>query len=323
VRAVAALACLAFAAAAAAEPPHPGGDWAFAPKDARPHPSTRYGLPFDPVFPRYLTYTDTHTGRNRHALDFVLPTGTPVWAAREGVVARVVDGFTEGGLDPALMNSANLVAVLHADGTFALYVHLSPGIPVKEGERVARGQVIGASGHTGFSSGPHLHFVVCRNGVDGVTSIPFRFGAPGTAGFVPKIGSYVGFPPRPTIELALYDASGKPIRPGVALPVRAGDETRIRVEARPTGAAARDVTGHPRLFLVSMTPWNLDVLGPGELAFRPMAQYAREWDVDLDVATVGVFFLNGEQREIGLGKVEFHFIDRIRKTPRAEAPRER
>ena len=41
------------------------------------------------------------------------------------------------------------------------------------------------------------------------------------------------------------------------------------------------------------------------------------------VATVGVFFLNGEQREIGLGKVEFHFIDRIRKTPRAEAPRER
>ena len=238
-RAVAALACLAFAAAAAAEPPPPGGEWAFAPKDARPHPSTRYGLPFDPVFPRYLTYTDTHTGRNRHALDFVLPTGTPVWAAREGVVARVVDGFTEGGLDPALMNSANLVAVLHADGTFALYVHLSPGIPVKEGERVARGQVIGASGHTGFSSGPHLHFVVCRNGVDGVTSIPFRFGAPGTAGFLPKIGSYVGFPPRPTIELAFYDASGKPIRPGVALPVRAGEEARIRVEARRDGGSVR------------------------------------------------------------------------------------
>lgn len=287
-------------------------EWAFAPTDARPDPAARYGLPFEPVFPRYLNDTDTHTGRHQHAFDFVMPVGTPVWAAREGVVARVVDGFTKGGDDPALGKFANVVYVLHGDGTFASYVHLSPGIPVKEGERVSRGQVIASSGQTGFSAAPHLHFAVTRNGPDGPQSIPIRFGRPQTEGFVPKIGTYVGFLPTPTIELALY-TDGGPVRPGTFVSVRSGERARIRVEAKPPGGPARDVTQHPRLQLVSMTPWNLEVVGPGEVVFRPMKEFPLEWGLDLDLAAVGVFFLNGEQREVGLGKVEFRLTDRIRK----------
>ncbi|MGH7288853.1 MAG: M23 family metallopeptidase [Myxococcota bacterium] len=287
-------------------------EWAFAPNDARPDPAARYGLPFDPVLPRYLNDTDTHTGSNLHAFDFVMPVGTPVRAAREGVVARVVDGFTEGGPDPALARFGNVVFVLHGDGTFASYVHLAPGIPVKEGERVSRGQVIASSGQTGYSGAPHLHFAVHRKGPDGPQSIPIRFGRPGGEGFLPKVGTYVGFPPTPNIELLLYTDGGL-VRSGALVSARSGERARIRVEARPPGGPARDVTQHPRLQLVSMTPWNLEVVGPGEVVFRPMGEFPLEWGLDLDLAAVGVFFLNGEQREVGLGKVEFRLIDRIRK----------
>jgi murein DD-endopeptidase MepM/ murein hydrolase activator NlpD len=202
--------------------------------------------------------------------------------------------------------------VLHTDGTFASYVHLSPGIPVKEGERVSRGQGIGSSGHTGYSGAPHLHFAVHRNGPDGPHSIPIRFGLPNTEGFVPKLATWVGFPPTPNVELALYTDAG-PVAPGTFVSARSGERARIRVEVRPPRAAPRDVTAHPRLQLVSMTPWNLDVVGPGEVVLRPMKQFPPEWGGDFDLAAVGIFFLNGEAREIGLGKVEFRITDRIPK----------
>jgi murein DD-endopeptidase MepM/ murein hydrolase activator NlpD len=287
-----------------------GAEWAFAPKGAQPDPAARYGLPYDPTFPRFLQNTDTHDAASEHhALDFVLPIGTSVWAARDGVVARVIDGFTKGGRDRALAPFANRVYVLHADGTFASYGHLSPGISVQEGARVSRGQVIGSSGHTGYSGAPHLHFGVYRNGPDGLHAIPVRFGRPGTEGFVPELATWVGFLPRPTVDLAVY-SNGVLVSAGAVVSARSGELARLRVEVRRLGAQARDVTAHPRLQLISMTPWNLDVIGPGEVALRPMEQFPLEWSEGFDLAAVGIFFLNGAEREVGLGKVEFHLTDR-------------
>jgi murein DD-endopeptidase MepM/ murein hydrolase activator NlpD len=288
---------------------------AFAPRGAVHDSAARYGLPFDPLVPRVLGQgnggTYSHTGREFYAFDFVMPVGSPVRAAREGVVAEVIDGFTKGGGDLALLPFANVVRVLHADGTFAEYVHLEAGIPVKEGERVKRGQVLARSGQTGYAAAPHLHFEVERVDPDGLNaqSLPIRFGRPGGAGFVPKAGDYVGFPPKPNLELVLY-ADDHPAPTGEMVKARSGQDIRIRVEARRPGGPARDVTGHPQLRLVSMTPWNLTVTGPGEVSLRPMQDFSEEWGLRLDVATVGVFFLNRAEREIGLGKVEFWLEDR-------------
>ena len=288
--------------------------YAFAPRNAVHDPNERYALPFDPLIPRILGQGPggeySHTGANQHAFDFVMPVGTPVRAAREGVVGRVVDGFTKGGKDPALKPYANLVHVLHADGSFAAYVHLSPGIAVKEGERVARGQVIARSGQTGFSGAPHLHFAVERVDEDGLrhSSLPIRFGRRGHPGFVPKQEDWVGFPPKPTLELALY-ADGRKTSAGQLVPGRSGQKVSVRVEALPPGAPPRDVTAHPKLQLVAMTPWNLEIVGPGEAVFRPMQDFTKEWGLNLDVAVIGVFYLNREERQIGLGKLEFHLTD--------------
>lgn len=133
--------------------------------DARPDPGARYVFPFAHGTKHRLGqgYDGrlSHTGESRYALDFHMARGTPVHAAREGVVIDVVDDFTREGLDPAAGETGNRVLVLHRDGTFATYGHLQPrGAKVRPGDRVRAGQPLGQSGNTGSSSGPHLHFQV-------------------------------------------------------------------------------------------------------------------------------------------------------------------
>jgi murein DD-endopeptidase MepM/ murein hydrolase activator NlpD len=154
-----------------------------------------YRIPFGGETPRQLSQGAgggySHDGRMRHCFDFRMPEGTPVLAAREGVVALVRDGFERGGPRKALRDQANRVDVLHEDGTFSEYVHLRKGVEVKVGERVEAGARLGRSGNSGYSSAPHLHFAVWKRAVDGERdSVPVRFeGQPG--GYVPVAGSYV------------------------------------------------------------------------------------------------------------------------------------
>lgn len=115
--------------------------------------------------------------QNRFAVDFAVPEGTPVLAAREGVVMQVESDFHRAGMDREKYASrANHIRILHDDGTMAAYAHLAAdhGVLVREGQRVRAGQHIGHSGNTGFSSGPHLHFVVQVNRGMKLESIPFR-----------------------------------------------------------------------------------------------------------------------------------------------------
>jgi murein DD-endopeptidase MepM/ murein hydrolase activator NlpD len=119
-----------------------------------------------------------------------------VFAAREGVVIEVASDFFESGTDLAVDGPrANIVRVLHDDGTMALYVHLNWNtIRVVPGQEVRRGEYLADSGNTGFSTGPHLHFVVQRNQGGSLVSVPLQFadatGAPLT---VASGRSYVAY----------------------------------------------------------------------------------------------------------------------------------
>lgn len=118
--------------------------------------------------------------QNHYAVDFVAPIGTPVFAARDGTVMQVESDFDKAGLNLEKYGGrANYVRIVHDDGTMALYAHLREGgVLVREGQRVAKGQQIGLSGNTGFTSGPHLHFAVQVNRDMRLVSIPFRMFGP-------------------------------------------------------------------------------------------------------------------------------------------------
>ncbi len=112
-----------------------------------------------------------------YALDFAMPVGDTICAARPGQVVWVVERFSKGQPDEALLDKANQVVVMHADGSLAFYSHIQQdGSLVKIGEQVATGQAIATSGHTGYSSQPHLHFVVRVPTEETLAAVPVRFG---------------------------------------------------------------------------------------------------------------------------------------------------
>jgi hypothetical protein len=119
----------------------------------------------------------SHHGDSSYAIDFAMPEGTPIVAAREGQVVSVRADSNVGGPDRAYEDKANYIVIQHDDGSFAEYLHLRyQGVTVQEGERVQRGQLIGYSGNTGFSGGPHLHFMVAGATAEGGRrSFPLRF----------------------------------------------------------------------------------------------------------------------------------------------------
>jgi murein DD-endopeptidase MepM/ murein hydrolase activator NlpD len=118
--------------------------------------------------------------QNRYAVDFAADIGTPVLAARDGVVMQVENDFAKAGLSREKYGGrANFIRILHDDGTMALYAHLrEEGALVRVGQRVRAGQQIGLSGNTGFTTGPHLHFVVQVNRGMKLESLPFHMRGP-------------------------------------------------------------------------------------------------------------------------------------------------
>ncbi len=108
-------------------------------------PTSGFGVRVDPVH--------GGAGQNHPGFDLAAPTGTPVGAAAEGTVTHAGPAGGYG----------NLIIVKHANGYESRYGHLS-AIDVKVGDQVTPGQAIGAVGTTGYSTGPHLHFEVRRDG---------------------------------------------------------------------------------------------------------------------------------------------------------------
>ena len=119
----------------------------------------------------------SHQGASKYALDFAMPVGTPVHAARAGVVIDLKEHNWRGGASRRFAKYANFVVILHEDGTTGEYYHLRKnGVAVETGQKVEVGQLIGFSGNTGFSSLPHLHFAVYRaRSHGGYESLKVRF----------------------------------------------------------------------------------------------------------------------------------------------------
>jgi murein DD-endopeptidase MepM/ murein hydrolase activator NlpD len=156
-------------------------DWTIGDKDAVHDDDHLYALPYSSgqsyrVLQGYGSRF-SHTGLEEFAIDFDMSIGTPVHAARAGVVARVEESHAKGCWEDGCGKFANFIVILHSDGTTGEYFHLQEnGALVSVGDRVSQGQEIANSGNTGHTTMPHLHFAVYRATEWGNTqSIPVRF----------------------------------------------------------------------------------------------------------------------------------------------------
>jgi murein DD-endopeptidase MepM/ murein hydrolase activator NlpD len=144
-------------------------------------------FPITQAYPDVITH---QTPDSLYAVDLAMPVGTDIFAARGGLVVDVASDNFRGGLDLSRDGqTANIIRILHDDGTFSLYAHLNwNSIRVKPGDQVRAGQYIADAGNTGFSSGPHLHFAVQRNAGLTVESLPIVFEGPNSAHVIPATG---------------------------------------------------------------------------------------------------------------------------------------
>jgi murein DD-endopeptidase MepM/ murein hydrolase activator NlpD len=125
-----------------------------------------YGLSTGFIWPADGVFTSGYGwrwGRIHAGIDIAAPIGTPILAAASGVIEY--SQWNDGGY-------GNMIDIRHADGTITRYAHLNE-LYVKEGQTVGQGQIIGAMGSTGFSTGPHLHFEIRPNGGSPIDPMAF------------------------------------------------------------------------------------------------------------------------------------------------------
>ncbi len=128
-----------------------------------------YRLPFRKNVKTKPESSPTHKGPARHSIDYTMKEGTKILAAADGKVVKVKDDSNEGGLGEkysspkGLEKYMNRIHMKHANGEYSGYYHIRHrGSLVKKGQKVKEGQPIALCGSTGYSEGPHLHFMVWK-----------------------------------------------------------------------------------------------------------------------------------------------------------------
>ncbi len=141
---------------------------------ALPYSSVEHYVVIQSYFGKFSHYRGSSS---QYAVDFDMPEGTTIRAARPGVVIAFRDDSDVGGKTEKFKGSDNYVIIKHDDGTYGTYAHLKHnGVHVKLGQSLAEGDEIGLSGATGWADKPHLHFCVYRVlDTAEIESLPFHF----------------------------------------------------------------------------------------------------------------------------------------------------
>ncbi|GAA4274317.1 M23 family metallopeptidase [Aquimarina gracilis] len=137
-----------------------------------------YYLPFEKGATFWLSqgYNGAVSHKNENALDFKMPVGTKIHAARGGIVVDIEESYSKRCTNPECAKYNNFIVIYHDDGTFAEYTHIKKdGAKVKVGDQVKIGQLIGYSGEVGWATGPHLHFIVFRQTITDRITLKTKF----------------------------------------------------------------------------------------------------------------------------------------------------
>ena len=123
----------------------------------------KYKLPVPKALLQRIDRTSSpvHMGKLRNTIDLIVDKDTPVLAAADGMVTFVKDISDIGGPNPAYWEYTNFIVIMHSNGEYSRYDHLSyNSSTVKIGQHVIAGEEIAKVGMTGYTYLPHLHFQV-------------------------------------------------------------------------------------------------------------------------------------------------------------------
>jgi murein DD-endopeptidase MepM/ murein hydrolase activator NlpD len=206
----------------------------------------------------------SHSGRAAWAWDFRMPQGSPIVAARDGVVSMLKQDSSQSCPQNiyACPEWNNYIVIDHADGSSASYLHgFQNGARVRLGQHVRQGDIMGISGTTGQSGAPHLHFQVqyTTPGAYIAQSFPVGFAEVTDSGGVPvRRGWYKsanGGAPDFDIRLGhFFTESNGTGRPGSGFSV--SDESGVPMWSTLLGGGGASIIGYPlsRRFRL----WGLD-----------------------------------------------------------------
>lgn len=122
---------------------------------------TKHSLPYKRCVAARRCTAPAHFSvpNSRFCLDFYLPQGTPILATKSGIIAETESRYSKSYDHIFYIERCNYVVIEHNDKSESVYSHLAwRSVCVKKGDRVRKGQVIGLSGQTGYTSYPHLHY---------------------------------------------------------------------------------------------------------------------------------------------------------------------
>lgn len=110
---------------------------------------------------------DSHIGPFKHALDFLVPLGTRIYAVADGIIIEIQEHCNIGGDGQEFRDYLNYVTIQHDNGEFSQYCHLARGSVSKRAwkirDYIRTGDEIGDTGISGWMDKPHLHFILFRN----------------------------------------------------------------------------------------------------------------------------------------------------------------
>lgn len=136
-------------------------------------------------------YFSLFSHKNRAALDFKMKKGTPIYAARGGVVVRLKEDSNRGGWSKKNRPHGNYIVIQHSDGSRAGYWHLQyNSVLPNAGDTLRQGQLIAKSGKTGYAMFPHLHFLVWRSNGGNWQPIGTRFSTSKGTGYLKPLHFY-------------------------------------------------------------------------------------------------------------------------------------
>ncbi len=143
-----------------------------------PNTSFVYQLPFTKgqSFKVYQGYNGNFSHQGKRELDFTMPVGTPINAARGGLVIEIVQTNNQSCPQQECSKYNNYIKILHDDGTIASYLHIKQNSSrVQVGQQITINTPIAESGNVGWTSGPHLHFSVSKPAFNESGTIDTKF----------------------------------------------------------------------------------------------------------------------------------------------------